>query len=521
MQSIAPEAEEAQEADLPTFLVTIDSTTTSWTAGRIAKQHQISAETLAEYNGDPKTGEIYITPKTKFRKGTTLHIPIFKVTAEHIDDMLIEPAGLPNTTPLGKIKSRKLFAKSAATGYVFACKTEKNGTYRRVNDDFDIALCENAVTQINDLDEYCGPHSESTFVTDGGNYCFNLQLSSILTPNNSKAAHAKDNPHSEHWYKSEQREMDSLDPKFDDVAIADVKEAGHYIGHGMFKYRVKIDKLKSRLCYDGSRQNSDSYDETAASVLRYTTARLLMIKGVHYGNSIRIADVESAFLQRKCKKPFYMYYPRGYGKPGRCMQWNYMLYGRKDSPIEWLRCCTELFARAGLVQNEVDPSVWTLKGDTPDQDFDVGVFVDDFCYQGPSDKMQWFEKLISKEWPVKLLGDIVGQQYLGMDVSIDREKRILKINQKTALLKFVKNNGLSSARTRRTPMDSKTKLTRKKGPADDPKLQTEFRQIVGSLMHFAIVSRYCVVRCCAISLSRKSNTSNAQACTTSCSLSRR
>ena len=207
VQSIAPEAEEAQEADLPTFLVTIDSTTTSWTAGRIAKQHQISAETLAEYNGDPKTGEIYITPKTKFRKGTTLHIPIFKVTAEHIDDMLIEPAGLPNTTPLGKIKSRKLFAKSAATGYVFACKTEKNGTYRRVNDDFDIALCENAAAQINDLDEYCGPHSESTFVTDGGNYCFNLQLSSILTPNNSKAAHAKDNPHSEHWYKSEQKEM--------------------------------------------------------------------------------------------------------------------------------------------------------------------------------------------------------------------------------------------------------------------------------------------------------------------------
>ena len=503
VSSVEPSPDNTAESNkplLPTFSVTIDSTTTTWTASRIAKQHQISVDVLAEYNGD-EHGNVHIQPKTKFRKGTTLNIPIFQVTDQHVNDATIEPTGLPTAKPNGHIKPTGLFAKSASTGYVFAVQNKKNGKYRCVNSEFDRALCEDAVEKINDSMGYIAPAPETTFITNGGLYAFNLQLSSILTPKNSKQAHSPENENSEDWFKAEHTELKTLSTKFDDVAIKDVKAAGHYIGHGMFHYRVKVDKLKARLCYDGSRQNPDSYDEIAASVLRYTTARMLMMKGVHYGNAVHTADVESAFLQRKCKRPFYMYYPSGYGKPGRCMQWNYMLYGRKDSPIEWLRCCTEFFASIGLVQNPVDPSVWTLKGDTPDQDFDVGVFVDDFCYQGPADKIAWFERLISKNWPVKLLGSVEGQQYLGMDVKIDQKTRILKINQRTALKKFVKSQGLCAAKPRRTPMDSKTKLVRVKGPCTNPALQTAFRQIVGALMHFAVVSRPDIAWC-AVALSR-------------------
>ena len=134
------------------------------------------------------------------------------------------------------------------------------------------------------------------FFGDKGEYAFNLQLSSILTPKNYRAAH-ENNPHSKLWTKSEDREMETLKDKYEDVCLADVKKAGHHIGHGLFQYRVKIDKLKSRLCYDGSRQDPNSYGEIAASVLRYTTARLLMIKGVHYGHHIRTSDVEYVELQ--------------------------------------------------------------------------------------------------------------------------------------------------------------------------------------------------------------------------------
>ena len=38
-------------------------------------------------------------------------------------------------------------------------------------------------------------------------------------------------------------------------------------------------------------------------------------------------------------------------------------------------------------------------------------------------------------------------------------------------------------------MDSNVKLTKIKGPCEDKELQQEYRTIVGSLMHFAIVSR--------------------------------
>jgi hypothetical protein len=491
-----------EKISFPVKLFKITKLTTKWTSARIAKHFQIPLDLLAEYNGDT-SGNIYITKSTKFTVGTTLNIPIIELSSKDLPSKETEDidcnAQGSFAKPKAKVVPRNLFSESKPATYSCFIQTKKGGKFLSVKSKFDQDLSEFAVKdcfddpdniiQGNDIKfKHQRKCSETMFFGDKGEYAFNLQLSSILTPKNYRAAH-ENNPHSELWTKSEDREMETLKDKYEDVCLADVKKAGHHIGHGLFQYRVKIDKLKSRLCYDGSRQDPNSYGEIAASVLRYTTARLLMIKGVHYGHHIRTSDVESAFLQRKAPKPFYMYYPKGRGQKGRCMKWTYMLYGRKDSPIEWLRDCQEFFEAIGFVQSEVDPSLFTLKGDTPADDLDVGIFVDDFIYQGSSKKMKWLEQKLIKRWPVKLLGDIDGQTYLGMDIKIDYTKKILKINQKHAIQKFLKNIDMLNCKTRSTPMDSNVKLFKIKGPCEDKELQQEYRTIVGSLMHFAIVSR--------------------------------
>ena len=436
----------------------------------------------------------------------------------------VEPSGQPDATGVGVRTSKRLFAKTAIckeaafiakirtppTQYTFAVQETRGGKFKSLAPDFHTSLHLQKCVHRADKDEYLcrrgralnnkeqarraalKPGQHVTLDEHEVHYAFNMQLSSIRTPRNYKDAH-RENEHSQNWQLAEDSEYESLKPKFDDVAISDVKDSGEFIGHLLWQYRVKIEKLKARMCYNGSRQNPDSYDDIAAQVLRYTTARMLLIKGVHYGNAVRISDVECAFLQRKCKKPFYSYYPPGRGKPGRCMRWNYMLYGRKDAPIEWLKECTEYLAHLGFTPNPVDPSVWTLKGKNGDasKDVDVGVFVDDFLIQGPAEKVKWFEAKLQAKWPVKLLGDIDGQQYLGMDIQIDRTKRVLRITQTKSIQKFLLNSGMANASSRSTPLDANCKqhLIKRPGVCENLELQTEFRKIVGSLMHYAVVSR--------------------------------
>ena len=120
---------------------------------------------------------------------------------------------------------------------------------------------------------------------------------------------------------------------------------------------------------------------------------------------------------------------------------------------------------------------------------DVGIFVDGFLYQGPKAKIAWLEQKLLAKWPVELLGSVNGKQYLGMDIKICYDTRQLQINQELAIRKFLKNVDMHNCKPRQTPMDSNIKLVKEKGPCTRLEIQAEYRKIVGSLMHFAIVSR--------------------------------
>ena len=96
--------------------------------------------------------------------------------------------------------------------------------------------------------------------------------------------------------------------------------------------------------------------------------------------------------------------------------------------------------------------------------------------------MEWLEQKLIKRWPVKLLGDIDGQIYLGMDIKIDYIKKILKINQKHAIQKFLKNIDMLNCKTRSTPMDSNVKLTKIKGPCVKTKNYSKSTELLLDLL---------------------------------------
>ena len=111
--------------------------------------------------------------------------------------------------------------------------------------------------------------------------------------------------------------------------------------------------------------------------------------------------------------------------------------------------------------------------------------------QGPTDELDELERSLSAKWPVKHMKDVSKPEntYLGMNVSIDRDRRILEISQTQSIQKFVMQQGLENARSLSLPMQKASKLVRAEEKCTDKKLLHEFRSCVGSIMHYAVVSR--------------------------------
>jgi hypothetical protein len=101
------------------------------------------------------------------------------------------------------------------------------------------------------------------------------------------------------------------------------------------------------------------------------------------------------------------------------------------------------------------------------------------------------EAAMSEKWPVKHMGEITneGNGYLAMDVTIDRTSKVLEVNQHRSLEKFVHQQGLDECKPLSLPMQKALKLERAEKKCTDKKLLHEFRSAVGSLMHYAVVSR--------------------------------
>ena len=330
---------------------------------------------------------------------------------------------------------------------------------------------------------------EDSYLTEDTEYMFNLQLGGIRKPKGWNDAHSAANPNSDDWTQAEDAEMEALKSKYTTVSLDEPRLQAKPVGRGMWQYAVKIDKLKARWCFDGSVQG-DVPDDISAQVLRYSTARMLMIKGVHHGNDIRVSDVSNAFLHHPCER-FYMHHPPGRGQKGTCMAFEFCLYGRREAPMGWQLEVESFMKGRGFTQSISDPCHWSKKGDRPDLDLDVGVFVDDFLMQGPTRDIDELEEAMLGMWPVKHMGDVSkpGNTYLGMNVTIDRVNKILEINQQQSIQKFVQQQGLENAHPLSLPMQKATKLVRTTEKCSDKALLHEFRSCVGSIMHYAVVSR--------------------------------
>ena len=252
-----------------------------------------------------------------------------------------------------------------------------------------------------------------------------------------------------------------------------------------------IERFKARLVAKGFKQKEGiDYDEVFAPVSKYSTFRALLAKVAADDMELHLLDVKTAFLQGDLEETVYTQQPPGYtlGKETEACKLHKALYGLKQAPRAWHARLHEELVGMGFEVAQADPGLYTvMKGDKAGAF--VLVYVDDILIAAHDlDMVKDVKAQLMRAFDARDLGE--ASSYLGITISRDRGKGLLKISQERMVLDVVDKFGITDARPRKVPLSTSAKLSQ----ADDgsEELDTSrypYSQLVGSLMYLAVCTR--------------------------------
>jgi hypothetical protein len=259
-------------------------------------------------------------------------------------------------------------------------------------------------------------------------------------------------------------------------------------------YKVKKDatggfeRFKARLVIKGFRQKEGiDFHEVFAPVSKFATARTLFSKAAAEGMEIHHVDIKTAFLNGELEEKIYMTQPPGFeeGPPGMACRLIKTLYGLKQAPRAWYTRLMKELELYGFKASDADPSLFTLN--MKEDKAYLLVYVDDILVASKSREMiESIKEKLFKSFEGRDLGEI--KSFLGMNITRDKERSSLKIDQTGLAESIIQQFGLEEGKTRSTPFGTSARLTATEG---DP-LNTEkypYSTLVGKLMYLAVATR--------------------------------
>ncbi|GKB05596.1 retrovirus-related pol polyprotein from transposon TNT 1-94 [Tanacetum coccineum] len=217
-------------------------------------------------------------------------------------------------------------------------------------------------------------------------------------------------------------------------------------------YRNKLDengvvtRKKARLVAQGyNQQEGINYDETYAPVARLESIRILLAYACTLDFNLFQMDVKSAFLNGFINEEVYVAQPPGFidfAKPNHVYRLKKVLYGLKQDPKAWSDILKAFLIKHDYTMGMVDNTLFTKKKD-PNLII-VQIYVDDIIFGSTCQEM-------------------------------------CDILPRSCTIKMLKKFRLEDSKPMKTPMSTKTKLTKdEEGESVD---NTKYRGMIGSLLY--------------------------------------
>ena len=268
----------------------------------------------------------------------------------------------------------------------------------------------------------------------------------------------------------------------------------------IFKTKYKadnsIERAKVRMVAKGySQQEGIDYKEVYAPTVKPTSIRILLyLAAVYDWEVLDQLDIKTAFLYGSVDEDIYIEQPKGWIQVGReqmVYKLDKALYGLKQAPRQWYQRLRTYLASRSYNPLRSDHCLFQcIKGD---HKIILAVFVDDIVITGTCRVMaNEIKSALATEFSIKDIGQL--DYYLGMQVTRNREQRLITMSQSTYIKNVVDRFNLGDSKPVSSPMIAGQVMVQSdpdKWSAADIELMksTNYPEMVGSLMHAAVYTR--------------------------------
>ena len=176
--------------------------------------------------------------------------------------------------------------------------------------------------------------------------------------------------------------------------------------------------------------------------------------------------------------------PKGFevrGKEDKVCQLRKAIYGLKQAGRQWhehLQNSLHAFGFEKLISSDI--SIF-FKHNEEGQITIILVYVDDMAIFGLREHVQATKDFIGSRYKYTDLGEI--KHFLGLNITRDRSKRILTIDQTQYIQRMLTRFDMTMCRPVHTPLDPNTILVANREKESDSLLTTRYQQLIGSLMY--------------------------------------
>lgn len=250
----------------------------------------------------------------------------------------------------------------------------------------------------------------------------------------------------------------------------------------------KIIKYKARLVARGFTQREGidfNRYETFAPVAQLASVRTVLALAAEYDMDLHQIDFTTAFLHGRLTEPILMAPPPGMRLPeGQALLLRAGLYGLRQSAYVWNQTLIAALTRLGLVQCKSDPCLFTQRSGT--SVLHLAVWVDD-CVIATNDASMR-EKLVralKSEFRISECEEL--HWILGMRVTRDRSKRILRLDQSQYTRSILERFGLDGVAAKPTPSSSALFSVAPHPP--DCTICNQYAEAVGALRYLTDCTR--------------------------------
>ncbi len=324
------------------------------------------------------------------------------------------------------------------------------------------------------------------------NFCF--LLNNFIYENPSSFKEASESPDAPHWMEAIRSEVNALNTN--DTWTLVNRPVGVRTVSTRWVFTTKVDDndntiFKARLVARGFEQNKDfRFEEIYSPVAKLSSVRILLSLSSHFKYHIHQLDICNAFLNGFVNDSIYLEIPDGVfpdvDRSRNVLLLNRSLYGLKEAPKLWNLEFSRFVTSIGFKQCSSDECLYIFRDDDSNNTVYLLLYVDDILLCSPNyDQLSKFKSLIKVKFKCKDFNRI--KNFLGLNIDYNRERGVLKINQKNLICKIAKRFNVTDTINVVTPLEEKLFLERISDKSNVTRLP--YRELVGCLMYVMLGSR--------------------------------